>query len=131
MRINLLLGRFSYGKRGILDLTHCRLYTFSSLKNLFEQCGFNVTVGKGIPAPFPKAIGENWLGHLLVFINNFLIKISKGLFSYQIYMEATPTPVVSELLSLTKQESLKRAEEMKTNQELISSNVAQESEVGV
>ncbi len=30
VRLALLCGQFNYGKRGILDLTHCRLFTFSS-----------------------------------------------------------------------------------------------------
>lgn len=31
-RLMLLAGQFNYGKRGILDLTHTRLFTFASLK---------------------------------------------------------------------------------------------------
>ena len=38
----LLLGQFNYGKRGILDLTHTRLFTFASFRRLFEQGGFRV-----------------------------------------------------------------------------------------
>ena len=34
MRLSLMLGRFEYGKRGILDLTHTRLFTFATM---FEQ----------------------------------------------------------------------------------------------
>ena len=48
----LLLGQFNYGKRGILDLTHTRLFTFASLRRLFEQGGFVVTETRGIAAPF-------------------------------------------------------------------------------
>ena len=38
----LLFGQFNYGKRGILDLTHTRLFTFESFRRLFEQGGFRV-----------------------------------------------------------------------------------------
>ena len=38
-RLMLFMGQFNYGKRGILDLTHCRLFTFSSFRRLFEQGG--------------------------------------------------------------------------------------------
>ena len=38
----LLIGQFNYGKRGILDLTHARLFTFESFRRLFEQGGFRV-----------------------------------------------------------------------------------------
>ena len=55
----LLLGRFHYGPRGILDLTHTRLFTFASVRHLFEQAGFMVDEVRGIPAPFSFALGEN------------------------------------------------------------------------
>ena len=41
-RLMLLLGQFNYGKRGILDVTHTRLFTFSSFRRCLEQCGFEV-----------------------------------------------------------------------------------------
>ena len=59
IRIMLLLGKFNYGKRGILDKTHTRLFTFSTLKDLVIQGGFSIISKKGIPAPYPLAIGEN------------------------------------------------------------------------
>jgi glycosyltransferase involved in cell wall biosynthesis len=97
-RIMLLLGGFNYGRQGILDLTHKRLFTFKTLKKLFVQSGYRINVVKGIPAPFPKALGKNFLSGLLIGLNIFFIKISKSFFSYQIYLEAVPTPVVNELL---------------------------------
>ena len=47
-RLMLLLGQFNYGKRGILDLTHTRLFTFASLRRLFEQGGFEVIESAGV-----------------------------------------------------------------------------------
>ncbi|EKD81572.1 MAG: hypothetical protein ACD_39C01740G0002 [uncultured bacterium] len=105
MRLQLLLNNFNYGKQGILDKTHKRLFTFHTFKKMFEQCGYVVTKVDGIPAPFPKAIGKNFLSGLLIDINQNLIKINMGLFSYQIYLEARPTPVVNELLKLSQRES--------------------------
>jgi hypothetical protein len=98
VRLQALLGNFNYGKRGILDLTHTRLYTFSTLKTLFEQCGFTVEEVRGIPAPFPAALGLNALSRFLLLINTLLIRLSKGLFSYQIYMQVAPAPTVDALL---------------------------------
>ena len=86
VRLQALLGNFNYGKQGILDLTHTRLYTFATLRKLFEQCGFVVEEVRGIPAPFPAALGLNAFSRLLVRINGFLIRLSRGLFSYQIFM---------------------------------------------
>lgn len=98
VRLQSLLGNFNYGKRGILDLTHTRLYTFASLERLFAQCGFNVERIEGIPAPFPKAIGLNRTSRALLRINQWLIRLSRGLFAYQIFLIATPRPSVDALL---------------------------------
>ena len=35
-------GRFEYEPNGVLDITHVRFFTRSSLRNLFEQTGFEV-----------------------------------------------------------------------------------------
>lgn len=86
-RIMLFLGLFNYGKRGILDLTHTRLFTFSSFKKLFKDSDFNLINTKGIPAPFPLVFGNNLFSKILLNINRFFILISKSIFSYQIYFE--------------------------------------------
>ncbi len=100
-RFMLLLGNFNYGRKGILDRTHTRLFTFASLKELFAQTGYRLQEIRGIPAPFPKALGDNFLGHALVKVNQFLIRLLPGLFSYQIFVRATALPTVPHLLSET------------------------------
>jgi glycosyltransferase involved in cell wall biosynthesis len=110
VRLQALLGRFNYGKRGILDLTHTRLYTFKTLRHLFEQCGFRVTRVEGIPAPFPLALGANTLSRAAVRLNELLIRLAPGLFAYQIFLVATPTPTVEALLDNSISESTKRAD---------------------
>ena len=97
-RLMLLLGYFNYGARGILDLTHTRLFTFASFRQLLEQAGFQIEEVRGIPAPFPLAVGDNWFGRLLLAINRILIRISRSLFSYQIFMVARPLPTLDWLL---------------------------------
>ncbi|MGJ3259875.1 MAG: glycosyltransferase [Rhodospirillales bacterium] len=98
MRLMLLIGQFNYGNRGILDRTHTRLFTFASIRKLFEQRGFEVTHCSGIPAPYPLALGDNALGHALVRINALLIRFSKGLFSYQIFLRLRAKPSLPWLL---------------------------------
>ena len=61
-RLMLFLGNFNYGRKGILDRTHTRLFTFQSLRERFDQTGYKVIEIRGIPAPFPKALGENRVG---------------------------------------------------------------------
>jgi glycosyltransferase involved in cell wall biosynthesis len=97
-RLGLLLGWFNYGARGILDLTHTRLFTFSSARRLFEQSGYRVEEVKALPAPFPLVLGNNLFGKSLLAINKALIRISKRLFAYQIFMVCTPLPTLHWLL---------------------------------
>jgi len=108
IRFQLLFSHFNYGKQGILDLTHRRLFTFESLKKLCEASGYKVLKMTGIPAPFPKALGKNKISMFLLNLNKILIFLNKGLFSYQIYIEAIPTPVISELLLYSMIKSSKR-----------------------
>jgi glycosyltransferase involved in cell wall biosynthesis len=110
VRLQVLLGNFNYGKRGILDLTHSRLYTFASLRSLFEQCGYRVEEIAGIPAPFPKAIGLNRLSRALLTLNEWMIRLLPGVFAYQIYLVATPLPTVDALLDESIEASRLRAE---------------------
>ena len=108
-RLMLLLGQFNYGKRGILDLTHTRLFTFGSFARMIEQAGFDVVERVGIPGPYPLALGDNRLSRLLLILNRGLIRISRGLFSYQIYFRIRPRPTVDWLLRHAKEHSEKRA----------------------
>ncbi len=108
IRFRLFLGEFQYGKSGILDLTHCRLFTVSSIKILLRQSGYEIVNIKGIPAPFPKAIGDNFVSRRLLALNRLFIKVSRGMFSYQIYIRAKALPTVNDLLRVTRESSKKR-----------------------
>lgn len=113
VRLQAFFGNFNYGRRGILDMTHTRLYTFESLRQIFEQCGFRIERLDGIPAPFPLALGSNWLGRMLVTANSLLIRLSKGPFSYQIFMVASPLPTVDALLDHSIAHSVSKAAEVR------------------
>jgi len=97
-RLMLLFGCFYYGPRGILDLTHTRLFTFATLRRLFEQAGYVVEEIRGIPAPFPLAFGDGAFARLLLDGNRLLIRLWRGLFSYQIFMVVRPLPSLKVLL---------------------------------
>lgn len=117
-RVMLLFGQFNYGKRGILDITHARLFTFSSLKRLFEQAGFIVNEVRGIPGPYPLAIGDNFLSRFLLWLNGVLIRLSKTLFSYQIFMVVSALPSVEYLLAEAHEKSAIRINQLSNNGEL-------------
>ena len=97
-RLMLFCGQFNYGKKGILDATHTRLFTFRSLRELLAQSGYKILEVQGIPAPFRKAIGDNFLSRFLVRLNQMLIRLSRGLFAYQIFVRAEAKPTVHNLL---------------------------------
>jgi glycosyltransferase involved in cell wall biosynthesis len=97
-RLMLLLGYFHYGARGILDVTHTRLFTFRTLQDLFEQAGYRIEEVRGVPAPFPLAFGDRPLARALMVVNRWLIRLSRSLFSYQIFLVVRPAPSLGSLL---------------------------------
>lgn len=111
-RLMLFLGQFNYNKRGILDLTHTRLFTFSSLRRLMRETGFVIDKEVGIPAPVPLVVQSPFWRRLLMGLQSVLIKISRGLFAYQMFFVVHPLPTLEKLLSDTRVHSSKRAAEL-------------------
>ena len=112
-RLMLLAGQFNYGKAGILDRTHTRLFTFRSLRHLLRDSGFRLKAVRGVPAPFPKVLGEGVLGQAALQANLALIRLSPTLFAYQIYVEAETTPDVDFVLRDSKEKAARAAEAKK------------------
>jgi hypothetical protein len=79
-------------------MDHTRLFTFSSLRRTLEINGYEIIKKRGVPAPFPLALGEGWLARFLSLINRILIFFSKSLFSYQVAIIARPLPTLEHLL---------------------------------
>ncbi|HTA47305.1 MAG TPA: bifunctional glycosyltransferase/class I SAM-dependent methyltransferase [Bryobacteraceae bacterium] len=119
-RFMLLLGQFNYGKRGVLDLTHTRLFTCASFERAVKQAGFDIVERIGVPAPAPLAIGDNFVSRMCVAINRALIRISRGMFSYQIFLRVRPQPTVEYLLKTAQEQSQKRAQALETAQSMTS-----------
>ena len=107
-RLMLLVGQFNYGKRGILDLTHTRLFTFASFRRLFEQAGFRVVGTRGIPGPFPLAIKNPALSRFVLRVNQWLIAIAPRVFSYQMFFVVEPMPSLAYLLQKAHEQSAVR-----------------------
>jgi len=109
-RFMLMLGQFNYGRAGILDRTHTRLFTFRGIEHLLRDAGMRVKVIRGVPAPFPK-VASGWLGRAALAFNSALIRVSKTMFAYQIYVEAETTPDVDFLLRDAKERGARQAKE--------------------
>ncbi len=103
VRFGLLFGNFNYGKKGILDKDHKRLFTFQSMKRLLNATGYQIRDIHGIPAPFPNAVSSRWLSGLLLKLNQLLIFFSRPLFSYQMAFTVSPLPTINHLLDRAKQ----------------------------
>ena len=108
-RLMLLLGQFNYNKRGILDLTHTRLFTFSSLRRLLQEAGFVIEKELGLPAPIPLVVKSPFWQKLLMGTQGLLLRISRGLFAYQMFMVVRPLPTLPTLMHEAHRHSAARA----------------------
>jgi len=97
-RIMMFLGQFNYGSRGILDITHKRLFTVKSLKRLLSYAAYRIQASHYVPAPFPLAIGLNKVSRVMLSINRLLAIMLPGLFSYQALFVLTAKPGTGWLL---------------------------------
>ena len=94
----LLLGQFNYGKRGILDITHTRLFTFGTLRRLFEQAGFEVTESSGPPGTVSAGVRRQLVRARSFGAEPVFDQMLAECFSYQIYMHIRPRPSLKSLL---------------------------------
>ena len=101
LRLTLLAGRFNYGKKGILDLTHSRLFTVRSFTRLLERSGFRVRAVHGFGPPIQDMVGEAWYWIALDRTAAWLARVWPGLFGYQFAVEAERLDDVADLLERT------------------------------
>jgi glycosyltransferase involved in cell wall biosynthesis len=99
MRLSLLLGRFEYGKRGILDRTHTRLFTMATFRRALAAAGFDVTLSEGVVVPVPFIFGNSRLSRWLLAINKQLVRLRPTLFGFQLLVLAKPRPMLATLLN--------------------------------
>ena len=109
MRLSLFLGQFNYGKRGILDATHTRLFTFRTLAQTMRFLGYEIVERKGIPPPVQLVFGSGWLGRSMSGLASSLVKVWPRMFAYQILVVARALPTLDRLLSDAKSHSDGRA----------------------
>lgn len=98
IRLNLLLGRFPYAERGILDITHKRLFTRRSLLQTLNDCGYDIEKCHPVGAPFEAAMGGS-IGRFLGFVSDILARIWPTLFAFQFLVECRPRSGVRQVLA--------------------------------
>jgi len=62
VRLSLLLGRFEYADRGILDRTHLRYFTRRSFLELLSRAGLEVRELVATPTPLPLVVPPRFHG---------------------------------------------------------------------
>lgn len=86
VRLALLLGKWNYTERGILDKTHYRFYTRATARQLLESNGYEVIKQMSTVMPIELAIGLSSTNPLMIVLNRILALLTKlmpGLFGYQ------------------------------------------------
>ena len=101
LRIIFLLGGFHYGKRGILDRTHTRLFTKRALVSLVKNSGFKVRKIRGFGPPIRDMVSERFLFRVLDSVLSWLARLSPSLFAYQILVECEKLDDVETILQRT------------------------------
>jgi len=87
VRIALLLGRFTYTERGILDRTHLRFFTWRSARALLEENGWDIVEQKATVMPIELVLGLSPDNRLLRALNGllaFATRLMPRLLGYQI-----------------------------------------------
>ena len=104
IRLGLLLGRFNYADRGILDMTHRRLFTRQSLCTAIRDSGYDIEAIRPVPAPF-AAILPGRIGSLLNGLAALAARACPGWFAFQWLVKCRPRPGVGHLAVRSGNES--------------------------
>ena len=87
VRLSLLLGRFEYAERGILDKTHVRFYTRKSARRMLEHAGYEIVAQKVTVMPVELVFGLPADNPLMLAINTALAictRLMPSLLGYQV-----------------------------------------------
>ncbi len=91
-RMSLLLGRFEYGPRGILDRTHVHLYTLDTFQRFFRQKGYKLLDVKFTPIPFELVVSSTGRSSLIEGITSwyhYLTLLWPRMLAYQFIVYCT------------------------------------------
>ena len=98
-RLSLLVGRFEYGPRGVLDETHVHLFTGSTFRREVERAGFQVVRQRVTALPFEvvfESTGRSRLVRAIASAYHALARLWPSLFAYQFVLEAEITTLDEE-----------------------------------
>jgi len=87
VRLSLLLGRFDYQDRGILDRTHLHFYTRKTFRQFLLDAGLETVQLTATPIPFTLVVPPRYQGAVfaaLHAVNAWLARTWQTLFGYQL-----------------------------------------------
>src|SRR6267143_3172876 len=93
IRLLLLVGRFDYLDRGILDHSHLRFFTERSLRAMVADAGLEITRFTATPAPLYQILPESWHKPWIAVthaINARIARSARRLLGYQFIVLARP-----------------------------------------
>ena len=93
IRLLLLLGRFDYVDRGILDHTHLRFFTERSLRALITDAGLAIERFTATPAPLYQVLPPSWHKRWIAVTHALNAAIARNLprlLGYQFIVMARP-----------------------------------------
>ena len=90
IRLSLLVGRFDYCERGILDRTHLRFFTLSGLKKMMQEASCRILEVAPTPLPVQLVVpmSERRIFDPFHEAHYFLVQLWKTLFAYQFVVRA-------------------------------------------
>jgi len=94
VRLSLLVGRFEYAERGILDRTHLRFFTRKSARRLLLESGFEIVREQSTVMPVELALGLRADHPVMRAINRVLAVATwcfPALLGYQFIFAVRPT----------------------------------------
>jgi hypothetical protein len=109
-RTSLLLGQFNYGKRGILDLTHTRLFTVYSFKKLLANAGFVIREVKGFGPPIEDMVGGSPALRAADAVSGALARLWPRLFAFNFLVVAQKADDLDDIYERTRASARGRTE---------------------
>ena len=101
MRLSLFLGQFNYGKRGILDLTHTRLFTIYSFKKLLTNGGFVIKEVHGFGPPIRDMIGASGALRAADTTSGLLARLWPRMFAFSFLIVAEKAEELEDIYART------------------------------
>ena len=101
-RLMLGLARLGSDRGNKAEARRAGVFSFSKLRNLLRQTGYDVIETRGLPISFEGLVGDNRWTRVLSTLNAFLAKLSPHFFADQICVRARPVQTPSGAAILVK-----------------------------